>query len=80
MAYYYDPLEMLASVLQQEYNAGRISYDESIGRLKRTEGSCQFCVNNLWQFTEGCPYGKEILPAPDDGELEAVAQQILTIP
>ncbi|MCB9001416.1 MAG: hypothetical protein H6537_05510 [Bacteroidales bacterium] len=77
MAYYYDPIDMLARVLQQEYNAGRITYDASIKRLKRTEGSCKFCVNNLWQFVEGCPYGKNTITPPADGELEAIVRQVV---
>ena len=77
MAYYYDPIEMLADVLQQEYNAGRIAYDGSIKRLKRTEGSCKFCVNGLWQFTEGCPYSKTTITPPAEGELEAIVKQVI---
>ena len=77
MAYYYDPIEMLASVLQQEYNAGRIAYDGSIKRLKRTEGSCKFCVNGLWQFPEGCSYGKTAVITPAEGELEEVVGQVI---
>lgn len=77
MAYYYDPIEMLADVLQQEYNAGRIEYDASIKRLKRAEGSCKFCVNDLWQFPEGCPYGKTSVTPPAEGELESVVEKVI---
>ena len=76
MAYYYDPIKMLATVLQQEYDAGRIAYDDNIKRLKRAEGSCKFCVNNLWQFDGGCPYEKELVPLSSDNELEEVVKQI----
>lgn len=77
MAYYYDPIEMLALVLQQEYNAGRIAYDASIKRFQRAEGSCKFCVNDQWQFIEGCPYGKTTIPSPVEGELESVVRQVI---
>ncbi|MCL3779924.1 hypothetical protein EMN47_05915 [Prolixibacteraceae bacterium JC049] len=77
MAYYYDPINMLADVLKQEYDAKRISYDASISRLKRTEGACQFCVNDLWQFPEGCPYDKNTETPPAQGELESVVKEVI---
>lgn len=79
MAYYYAPIDMLASVLLQEYKANRLTYDDSIGRLKRTEGSCKFCVNDQWQFPEGCPYGKDKETPPKGGELEAIVQEVISI-
>jgi len=79
MAYYYDPVEMLTEVLQQEYKSGRIAYDTNIGRLKRTDGGCKFCVNDLWQFPEGCPYGKNKEDSPVEGELEKVVQEVIKI-
>lgn len=77
MAYYYDPLKMLARVLENEYNSKRLAYDNKIGRLKRSEGSCQFCVNELWKFPEGCPFGKENEVPPINGELENIVQQVI---
>lgn len=77
MAYHYEPINMLADVIKQEYEAGRITYDERIKRLKRTEGSCKFCVNDLWQFPEGCPYGKDKETSPAAGALEAVVKEIV---
>jgi hypothetical protein len=77
MAYYYDPLMMLAEVLEQEYRAKRLVYDEEIQHFKRSEGSCQFCVNELWKFPEGCPYGKTSEPSPSEGELEEVVQKVI---
>ncbi len=79
MAYYYDPLKMLANVLIQEYNLGRIAYDEAIGRLKRAAGGCQFCVNELWQFPERCPYDKDKENPPAPGELEAIVKEVIKI-
>jgi hypothetical protein len=58
MAYYYDPILMLAQVLEQEYNAGRLEYNPLINRLKRAEASCQFCSNQIWQFPGGVRTGK----------------------
>lgn len=77
MAYHYDPIGMLADVLKQEYDAGRIAYDASIRRLKRTEGSCRFCANATWRFPEGCPYGKDTISTQADGELEEAVKQVI---
>jgi len=77
LAYHYDPMEMLADVLIQETNAGRLTYDAAIGHLRRAEGSCQFCVNESWQFPEGCPYGKPDESAPNAGELEAIVRSVI---
>lgn len=77
MSYYYSPLLMLAEVLEQEYNANRLVYDKKINRLKRAEGSCQFCVNELWQFPEVCPYGKNEETPPKAGELEKIVRQVI---
>jgi hypothetical protein len=77
MAYYYDPIEMMAGVLKQELDAGRIAYDETTKHLKRTESGCKYCVNDLWQFPEGCPYKKNEEPEPAEGVLEAVAGAIV---
>lgn len=76
MAYYYDPIDMLADVLLQELDAGRIAYDDSIKRLRRTEGGCRFCVNDLWKFPEGCPYGKPDEASPRPGELEGIVRKV----
>lgn len=76
MAYFIDPIEMMANALVQETETGRIAYDKQAKRLRRTSGGCQFCVNDLWEFPEGCAYGKpgEQMPAP--GHLEAVVAEI----
>lgn len=77
MAYYYEPILMLAEVLEQEYNANRLVYDEKIKHLKRPEGSCRFCANELWEFPKGCYYGKEKETSPNEGELEKIVQQVI---
>jgi len=79
MAYYYDPLLMLAEVLQQEYKENHLPFDNNINHLKRPKGPCQFCINDIWKFPEGCPYGKEIETAPPVGELEKIVKQIIDI-
>lgn len=76
-ANYYDPYDMLASALQQEYESGRVGFDATSGRLKRTTGACHFCNNAQWQFPEGCAYGKDKEPATDAGRLEAAVRQML---
>ncbi len=77
MAYYYEPITMLADVLLQEYKDQQLVFDPAIDRLTRAEGSCRFCVNDLWTFPEGCPYGKEKEEAPQPGELETIVQKVL---
>jgi len=80
MAYYYDPILMLAQVLQQEYNANRLVYDPQFNRLKRAGASCQFCNNELWRFPDGCPYGKDKETPPAEDELEKIVQQVIHTP
>lgn len=77
MSYYYDPIEMLADALQQEWEAARLAYREDINRLQRADGPCHFCVNDLWEFPEGCPYGKTSESVPTAGPLEAVTRVIV---
>ncbi len=77
MAYYFDPVLMLAEVLEQEYKADRLLYDKNINRLKRPAGSCLFCTNELWEFPGGCPYGKEKETPPADGELEKIVREVI---
>jgi len=77
MAYYYDPLLMLAKALEQEYNANRLIFDKKIKHLKRPEGSCQFCVNELWKFPDGCPYGKEKETPLNESKQKKIIQQVI---
>ena len=77
LAYHYDPIEMLADVLRQELDAGRLAYDPAVKRLERAAGSCRFCVNTEWSFTEGCAYGKDSEDPPAPDELERVVRTVL---
>jgi hypothetical protein len=77
MAYYYDPFEMMASVLLDMYRAGELTYDKKTGHLSRAQGSCHYCVNDLWQFPEGCPYEKDKEKPDEPGKLEQVVEKIL---
>ena len=76
MAYFYDPIDMLADVLEQEIEACRMGFDYKIQRLKRADEGCHFCVNDLWKFPEGCPYDKEKVPSPSAEELERIVSKI----
>lgn len=58
MANYYDPTEMLANALVEEFNNGELAFDPQTKRLVRAPGACNFCVNDRWSFEEGCEYGK----------------------
>ena len=77
MAYFYDPIQMLAQALEQEYSAGRLVLDAESGHFTRPEGSCYFCVNEQWSFPDKCPYNKDQERAPEPGELEHIVQQVL---
>ena len=77
MAYYYDPNDMLANALAEEYRNGPLGYDEATGHLKRTEGPCRLCVNGWWTFPEGCAYDKPDVNAYDPGFIESVVDVIL---
>lgn len=77
MAYYFDPIQMVADVLEQELRAGRLSYDEVSGHLARTDGGCSFCCNDEWKFDEGCGYGKEAGEENEGGKVEGVVRKIL---
>jgi len=78
---FYDPHKQMAEVLEQLYDAGKLSVSESghpkQPRLERTEGSCRFCVNQHWTFPLGCPYGKPDEPEPPTGFLDKVAAQLV---
>jgi len=66
LAHHYDVNEMMAHALKQEYDNGILEFDLETGHLKRSEGPCHFCDNELWKFPEGCEYGKskeERIPA-----------------
>lgn len=78
--YYYDPHSLMAGVLDELLQQGTLRWqdeDKGPGFLARNSGSCQFCVNQHWQFPLGCPYGKPKEPPPPPGFLEKVANEIL---
>ena len=56
--YYMDPVDIIARIMLQEYEAGRIRLDKKTQHLVRTDGPCRFCSNELFCFKEGCSYGK----------------------
>jgi hypothetical protein len=66
---------MTAAVLDDLFEKGALAWGP--GYLTRAQGSCQFCVNQHWQFPLGCPYGKPKEPVPPVGFLEKVAAEIV---
>jgi len=80
MTYYYAPFEMMASALLEMYNAGTLTYDKEIERLSRIQGPCFYCVNDKWEFPEGCPYGNDKNQPYDPGTLEQIVGEILDTP
>jgi hypothetical protein len=75
---FYDPHAMMSGILAEMYAAGQLSYGAvapgAVEALTRTDGPCRFCVNDRWQFPEGCPYGKPEEPPLPPGYLESVAE------
>jgi len=81
MAVYFDAHQMMAAVLEQLYQNGKLSYTSSKngspGFLSRGEGPCTFCVNDHWKFPKGCPYGKPDEKQYPVGFLEQVAKAMV---
>ena len=50
-------LDKITDALEDEYNKGNLKYDSKIKHLKRTEGPCEFCNNDLFYIAD-CPYHK----------------------
>ncbi len=72
--YFCDPFQLMAEAMAQEYDAGTLAFDAKTGHLRRGSGPCHFCVNDRWQFPEGCAYGKPgEQPLPPDELQNAVA-------
>ena len=80
-AYFVDAHQRMADVLADLYRRGVMSYGPTAAGtnvLTRTAGSCRFCVNDRWQFPQGCPYGKPDEPPPAPGFLEKVTAALVT--
>lgn len=77
MAYYFDPIGMVAEVLEQELRAKRLLYDRNSRHLVRAEGGCSFCRNDDWTFAEPCAYGKEWDEANERQRVDRIVRAIL---
>lgn len=75
--YYVDPFELMAQAMADEFKAGTIAFDPRTGHLRRGAGPCRFCVNDQWQFPEGCAYRKPDEPPLPAGQLEDAVKSIL---
>jgi hypothetical protein len=73
----YDPSALIGQGITQEILLGNLEYDDSKNHFKRSQGPCRFCVNSLWNFPEGCAYGKPDEPAEPEGFLEKVVEQVI---
>ena len=51
-----EPSSIISKALKQEHVLGNIAINNKTGKLKRTDGSCNFCSNEKWQFPDGCQY------------------------
>ena len=52
-----DPYALIASALMDEHEYRPLISDPTAQHLDRAPGDCAFCVNDRWQFPEGCDYG-----------------------
>ncbi|MBF0381015.1 MAG: hypothetical protein HQL69_08350 [Magnetococcales bacterium] len=52
----YDVNDLISEIILQEYKDNNLVMKGK--HFQRTDGSCQFCVNDLYAFSEGCLYGK----------------------
>jgi hypothetical protein len=52
----YDAEDLIAQVINDEYKNHHLKIAGE--HFLRTGGPCSFCVNGLYTFKEGCPYGK----------------------
>ncbi|MEI7606117.1 MAG: hypothetical protein WCJ64_01910 [Rhodospirillaceae bacterium] len=77
MAYYLDPFALMAGALAEEYQQGTLGFDPHTGHLTRAKPSCRYCVNDFWQFPEGCAYRKPDEPAVAPEVLDAAVRDIL---
>jgi hypothetical protein len=74
-----DPHTVMAGVLSDLYQTGQLAYgrlpggDAGANGLKRSDGACRFCTNELWTFPLGCPYGKAAERPLPAGYLDKVA-------
>lgn len=57
MDHHYQPNQLISNALIAEHEIDALIDDTEATHLKRSTGSCQFCVNKQWQFPEGCEYG-----------------------
>jgi len=50
---------MIAQGVKQEYDKGLLEFNDTTGHLKRVEGACHYCKNDLWEFPQGCEYSND---------------------
>ena len=77
---FYDPHQMMANTLGNMYDSGELSFKKNEGMdiLTRGKGSCNFCVNDFWKFSKGCPYGNAALTQPAHDFYDKVADAIIS--
>lgn len=57
MDYHFKPYTLISDALISEQQINPFITDKEAKHLDRAPGSCSFCVNEKWKFTEGCDYG-----------------------
>ena len=68
--------DCIAEIILDEYNKGQIMVEK--GHLKRSDGPCRFCDNQLFSFAEGCPYGKLNAQEEAASSLNHIARSVMS--
>ena len=81
MPYFVDAHTAMAKVLEGQFEDGKLAYTDGSGGeegyLTRGNGGCKFCVNQHWEFPQGCPYNKPNEVEPDASFLEGIAKALV---
>lgn len=72
----FDSSALIGEGIAQEILLGNVGLDGQSGHLVRSDGPCNFCVNDRWEFPEGCPYRKPEEPRIARGVLATVAHDV----
>ncbi len=72
----FDASKLIGEGIAQEILLGGVGFNRASRHLERSQGPCHFCVNDQWQFPEGCAYGKPDEALYPPSLLEAVADYV----
>lgn len=72
----YDASALIGEGIAQEILLGNVGFDRADRHLARAAGPCRFCVNDQWEFPEGCAYGKPDEEPHPEGFLDRVVEYV----